>query len=859
MDSNLISKIFPNCDSTENRVLSSDEIEYLQLEYLTGNEKPDIVRDLISRYSLNPSLVVNTILMIYDDPSICNISCFPLSCITELAIQSKFESMEIVLHLCKERSLIFINLLYKISIKVNQENKGSFMDLISDLLNSKENIKALEDPTLWGLKRERIGVPLPADQIFNSAFPDVCVFDAARELSNRTGTPYFLPFFLENIFELVSGFSHLEPKSNKYLAELDSFFKRIYEIFYKILQNPKIKDNYCNLIKNVTNQERDKLNFDEATNASDSFCFVLFHSLLGLGKGAFNSKFINYIEIKAFPTFCFFYVNKLMGISINRLIGDLREEYNQENSMLLLSYGSKVIQQYCNFVYDTIKERYDDVNPNISNMDNNTSNVDTNTNNVDNNNVDNNTNNVDNNMKLRMVFDDPSFLANIFAYQSSYNHLPVSSSIYFLIRKVLAYSNTYKADVLKILRLQKFKNPHLDLDQIIVGQLISLYADKNIDNHFGTQFQIHIILTDLKLDNGIYLGEYQAYSLISCLRMASSLLSSFEDHISKVFSTIEKINHHQAKILYLESRLRNRVFDEFLSDDDQSMHMLPESHLIEMSKLPESLLDKFISTRYLRQDEDINSVNNISIMKNIKGQVKYFRNSDEMKIFKKLFLTESRFKTEESILTSLCDLLLNLLQFLGFFLADNKRLFLNKNIFLRLNGTLNSALNFLVGENSSKVKLKNKEKYNFNPKEILRLVLLIFINLFNNNKNLVVNSEIDPSLLMKGINLATSMNLLMEEKIRILKQIHSYSLMKKVTKINMSYDIPDEYLDPLTFDLMKDPVVLLTSRTTIDRNTFNQIMMNDQIDPFSRLPLDESKIQENKPLREEIQRYLSKG
>ncbi|ELA41779.1 uncharacterized protein VICG_01131 [Vittaforma corneae ATCC 50505] len=72
-------------------------------------------------------------------------------------------------------------------------------------------------------------------------------------------------------------------------------------------------------------------------------------------------------------------------------------------------------------------------------------------------------------------------------------------------------------------------------------------------------------------------------------------------------------------------------------------------------------------------------------------------------------------------------------------------------------------------------------------------------------------------------------------------------------------DVPEEFLDPLTFTIMENPVLMLTSKITIDRSTFNQIMLNDRIDPFSRLPLDESQIVDNAELREKIEDFKKKG
>lgn len=57
-------------------------------------------------------------------------------------------------------------------------------------------------------------------------------------------------------------------------------------------------------------------------------------------------------------------------------------------------------------------------------------------------------------------------------------------------------------------------------------------------------------------------------------------------------------------------------------------------------------------------------------------------------------------------------------------------------------------------------------------------------------------------------------------------------------------EIPDEFLDPLVYTLMEDPVILPSSRTTIDRSTIRSHLLSDPTDPFNRMPL---KIEDVRP------------
>ncbi len=53
----------------------------------------------------------------------------------------------------------------------------------------------------------------------------------------------------------------------------------------------------------------------------------------------------------------------------------------------------------------------------------------------------------------------------------------------------------------------------------------------------------------------------------------------------------------------------------------------------------------------------------------------------------------------------------------------------------------------------------------------------------------------------------------------------------------MDQDIPDEFLDPLLYTLMDDPVILPTSHQTVDRSTIKSHLLSDSHDPFNRQPL----------------------
>lgn len=68
-------------------------------------------------------------------------------------------------------------------------------------------------------------------------------------------------------------------------------------------------------------------------------------------------------------------------------------------------------------------------------------------------------------------------------------------------------------------------------------------------------------------------------------------------------------------------------------------------------------------------------------------------------------------------------------------------------------------------------------------------------------------------------------------------------------------DAPEEFLDPLMFTLMEDPVELPGSKTIIDRITIKQHLLNDPHDPFNRAPLKFEEVISRDDIKQKILDY----
>jgi ubiquitin conjugation factor E4 A len=67
---------------------------------------------------------------------------------------------------------------------------------------------------------------------------------------------------------------------------------------------------------------------------------------------------------------------------------------------------------------------------------------------------------------------------------------------------------------------------------------------------------------------------------------------------------------------------------------------------------------------------------------------------------------------------------------------------------------------------------------------------------------------------------------------------------------------PDEFLDPILSTLMKDPVILPSSKICVDRATISRHLLSDQSDPFNRAPLTMDQVVPDTELKTRIDEWI---
>lgn len=69
-------------------------------------------------------------------------------------------------------------------------------------------------------------------------------------------------------------------------------------------------------------------------------------------------------------------------------------------------------------------------------------------------------------------------------------------------------------------------------------------------------------------------------------------------------------------------------------------------------------------------------------------------------------------------------------------------------------------------------------------------------------------------------------------------------------------DPPDEFLDPIMSTLMMDPVILPSSKVTVDRTTIARHLLSDQTDPFNRSPLTMDQVHPDEEMKGKITQWI---
>jgi len=180
---------------------------------------------------------------------------------------------------------------------------------------------------------------------------------------------------------------------------------------------------------------------------------------------------------------------------------------------------------------------------------------------------------------------------------------------------------------------------------------------------------------------------------------------------------------------------------------------------------------------------------------------------------------------------------------------------------------LNYILDGLNGENATSLKVKNMKELEFDPKFLLETVVQIYLNFSDKEEFIKGVSQDERSfrieLFYKTAQIMDKYNILgpddMERFQELIRKLEVRAEEKKQEDDFMANlgDIPDEFLDPIMGEIMKDPVLLPSSQMVVDRLTIIKHLLSDDTDPFNRSKLTKEMLEPQPDLKQKIEEFFA--
>lgn len=192
-------------------------------------------------------------------------------------------------------------------------------------------------------------------------------------------------------------------------------------------------------------------------------------------------------------------------------------------------------------------------------------------------------------------------------------------------------------------------------------------------------------------------------------------------------------------------------------------------------------------------------------------------------------------------------------------LADS---FTMPEIVQRLADMLDYNLDAMAGPKRLNLKIENPQEYGFNPKQLLSALVDVYLNLKDKKSFQLAIARDGRSYKPENFEYASTImtRYALKSATDIDKWNEFAATVKAVKEVDDQEEedlgeIPEEYLDPLMYSLMSDPVILPSSRVSMDRATIRSHLLSDPNDPFNREPLKIEQVIPNEKLKEQIESF----
>ncbi|KAL0579137.1 Ubiquitin conjugation factor E4 [Marasmius crinis-equi] len=202
-------------------------------------------------------------------------------------------------------------------------------------------------------------------------------------------------------------------------------------------------------------------------------------------------------------------------------------------------------------------------------------------------------------------------------------------------------------------------------------------------------------------------------------------------------------------------------------------------------------------------------------------------------------------------------------ELLKLFTSETKAPFMMPEIVDKLAAMLDYNLVALAGPKYQTLKVREPEKLRFDPKALLSDLIQIFLNLSDQPEFVRAvagdGRSYSKEIFENAERIALRANLKSGTE---LEKLRTFVTMVEEAKTTLEAEedlgeIPDEYLDPLMATIMRDPVLLPSSKAIVDRATIKSHLLSDIKDPFNRAPLSIEDVIPDTALKEKIEAFIA--
>ncbi|XP_063221072.1 ubiquitin conjugation factor E4 A [Bacillus rossius redtenbacheri] len=199
---------------------------------------------------------------------------------------------------------------------------------------------------------------------------------------------------------------------------------------------------------------------------------------------------------------------------------------------------------------------------------------------------------------------------------------------------------------------------------------------------------------------------------------------------------------------------------------------------------------------------------------------------------------------------------------LEFLTSEITSIFCHPTMVDRIASMLNYFLYHLVGPKKKNFKVKDQKEYDFDPANTVLNICKIYVHLYSSEAFCIAVSQDGRSYSPQLFTLAEDVLVriggvgLVPDLQAVAEKVALLSTQQQEDDDILS-EAPEEFLDPIMSTLMTDPVVLPSSRATVDRSTIARHLLSDQTDPFNRSPLTMDMLRPDADLRERIREWVA--